>query len=72
MAYFRGKKVFQGVKFVYNGSGTIIEKSITANGTYFAISDNADGYSKVTVNVPATQESTYQDILSTSYGTVSE
>lgn len=30
----------------------IISKSITANGTYNASSDNADGYNPVTVNVP--------------------
>lgn len=30
---------------------TLINKSITANGTYNASSDNADGYSSVTVNV---------------------
>lgn len=34
------------------GSATLIEKSITVNGEYSASSDNADGYSKVTVNVP--------------------
>ena len=33
------------------GSATLIEKSITANGTYIASSDNADGYSKVSVDV---------------------
>ena len=33
------------------GSATLIEKSITANGEYTATSDNADGYSKVTVDV---------------------
>lgn len=41
---------------VVNVSGsapTLITKSITANGTYNASSDNADGYSQVTVNVPA-------------------
>lgn len=31
---------------------TLIMKNITANGTYNAASDNADGYSGVTVNVP--------------------
>lgn len=31
---------------------TLITKSITANGNYNAASDNADGYSGVTVNVP--------------------
>lgn len=34
-----------------DGPLTIIPKSITANGTYSAASDNADGYSSVTVNV---------------------
>ena len=37
-----------------SGSGTLIEKSITANGTYNASDDNADGYSKITANVPNT------------------
>ena len=34
------------------GSATLITKSITENGTYNASSDNADGYSSVSVNVP--------------------
>lgn len=34
------------------GSGTFTTKSITANGTYNAQDDNANGYSSVTVNVP--------------------
>lgn len=33
------------------GSATLITKSITQNGTYLASSDNADGYSEVTVDV---------------------
>jgi hypothetical protein len=45
--------------FIY-GSGedaTLKEKTITANGTYHATSDDADGYSQVTVNVnQATEE----------------
>lgn len=32
--------------------GTILPKTITANGTYNASADSADGYSPVTVNVP--------------------
>lgn len=44
------------------GEATLITKNITANGTYTASADNADGYSKVTVNVPipsfTTQEKT--------------
>lgn len=35
------------------GGGTLIEKTITANGDYNAIDDNADGYSKVSVNIPS-------------------
>lgn len=34
------------------GGSTLITKNITANGTYNASSDNADGYSSVTVAVP--------------------
>lgn len=33
-------------------SASLITKTISANGTYNASSDNADGYSQVTVNVP--------------------
>lgn len=34
------------------GSATLITKTITANGTYNAEDDSADGYSQVVVNVP--------------------
>ena len=42
-----------GVTGSYEGGGgsTLITKSITQNGIYNASSDNADGYSQVTVNV---------------------
>ena len=33
------------------GGAVLINKDITANGTYNASSDNADGYKKVVVNV---------------------
>lgn len=36
------------------GSATLITKNITSNGTYNASSDNADGYSSVSVDVPNT------------------
>lgn len=36
---------------VSGGGGTLIEKTITENGDYYAVDDQADGYSKVTVNV---------------------
>ena len=35
-----------------SGGGTLIEKTITENGTYLASQDDADGYSLVDVNVP--------------------
>ena len=38
---------------ISGGSATLITKNITQNGTYNASSDNADGYSSVTVNVPS-------------------
>ena len=41
------------VDVTQGGSATLIEKSVTANGVYTASSDSADGYSKVTVAVPA-------------------
>lgn len=50
-----------------NGGGTavLITKSITANGTYNAINDNADGYSSVTVNVPELPVTFLKSIKST-------
>lgn len=42
----------QAIEDIPTGGGsTLITKSITANGTYNASSDNADGYSSVTVAV---------------------
>ena len=38
-------------KKVGGGGSTIVPKTITANGTYNASADNADGYSPVIVNV---------------------
>lgn len=34
------------------GDAKLGEKTITANGTYSALADELDGYSKVIVNVP--------------------
>ena len=39
------------VEKIIDGIPTLITKNITQNGTYAASSDNADGYSSVTVNV---------------------
>lgn len=42
-----------GTGSVISGEASVLAtKSITANGTYNASSDNVDGYSQVTVNVP--------------------
>lgn len=43
-----------------DGPLNLISKSITSNGTYAASSDNADGYSSVTVNVSGGGGGTYQ------------
>ena len=43
---------------VVNVSPDLGTKSITANGTYNASSDNLDGYSQVTVNVPSSATGT--------------
>ena len=58
---------------VSGGGSTLITKNISANGTYNASSDSADGYSQVTVSVPAsavdtgtkqiTQNGTGQDVV---------
>ena len=49
------------------GSATLITKSITANGTYNASDDSADGYSSVTVNVPSSGSSAWTKVAETSY-----
>lgn len=47
------------------GGSTLIEKAITANGTYNASDDSADGYSKVTVNVSSGSSKNTQNVQST-------
>lgn len=49
------------------GSATLITKTITANGTYSAEDDSADGYSSVTVNVPSGGASSWTKVAETSY-----
>jgi hypothetical protein len=46
----KGMFMADNITVQYN-SPTLVSKSVTANGTYNASSDNADGYSSVTVNV---------------------
>lgn len=41
------------------GSATLINKTVEANGIYNASSDNADGYKKVTVQLPDGDEVSY-------------
>lgn len=48
------------------GSGTLVSKTITLNGTYDPDDDNADGYSSVTVNV---QNGASMAEVSNTYGT---
>lgn len=40
-------------EIVEDPTGTLVEKTITENGEYLPSEDNADGYSKVTVEVPS-------------------
>jgi Flp pilus assembly protein TadG len=42
-------------------AATLIEKTVTANGTYNATSDSANGYSSATVNVSATPIAGYEE-----------
>ena len=51
----------------YGGSATLITKTITANGTYSASDDSADGYSSVTVNVPSSGASSWTKVAETTY-----
>lgn len=48
-----------------NDSPELITKTVTANGTYSAASDNADGYSAVTVAVPELPVTFLRSIKST-------
>lgn len=41
--------------------GTIVEKSITANGTYYAKDDNADGFDPINVKVPSKYNDGFSD-----------
>lgn len=47
LSYILGKKAGGG-----GGEAVLINKSVTANGTYNASADSADGYKKVEVDVP--------------------
>lgn len=51
-------------ELVENPTGTLVEKTITENGEYLPSDDDADGYSKVTVNVQPTGGSKLEQIIS--------
>ena len=53
-----------------SGKPTLVTKTITANGTYAASSDNADGYSSVTVNTPVINNTTLSIIPTTTTQTL--
>jgi len=46
---------------------SLINKTVTTNGTYSAEDDDADGYSSVTVNVPSSAASSWTKVAETSY-----
>jgi hypothetical protein len=48
----QGKAITHNGNALIAGSTTLVQKSITANGTYNPQTDSADGYSSVIVNVP--------------------
>ena len=59
------------VEEVLVGPPTLIEKTITENGTYDASDDEADGYSSVTINVSGGGGSSGNDVIFYDYdGTV--
>ena len=49
------------------GESVLIEKSVTANGVYSAADDSADGYSRVTVNVPDRVKDKKETVLFLNY-----
>ena len=51
MAIYLGSNKVANAHASGGSTPTLIPKNITSNGTYTAASDNADGYSQVTVNV---------------------
>ena len=72
-----GKYMEDNVQIQYQkpegGSATLGEKTVNANGVYNASSDSLDGYSKVTVSVPASAvDSGTKNVSITSNGTTTE
>ena len=51
LAQYKPGQMAAAIEAIPTGSAVLTTKTITANGTYDAEDDNADGYSEVTVNV---------------------
>lgn len=49
---YKPSEMASAISSIPSGS-TLVTKNITANGTYNATDDNADGYSSVTVAIPS-------------------
>ena len=69
-AILRGEKItpqsrVEELLLQYNPSDILIEKRITANGTYFAVNDNADGYFKVVVDTPVVPPTVLDHLVET-------
>jgi hypothetical protein len=69
-AILRGEKItpqsrVEELLLQYNPSDILIEKRITANGTYFAVNDEADGYFKVVVDTPVVPPSVLDHLVET-------
>lgn len=69
-AILRGEKItpqsrVEELLLQYNPSDILIEKRITANGTYFAVNDNADGYFKVVVDTPVVPPTVLDHLIET-------
>lgn len=59
--------VYVKIEKQVTSSATLVTKTIITNGTYNASSDNADGYSSVTVNVPSGGSSSWTKVAETTY-----
>ena len=57
-----GERKFKAIDLVPS-KGTLIEKTITENGTYNAEDDEADGYSSVIINVAGGGETKYYEYI---------
>lgn len=52
---FPYSEMAQAIDNIPSGGGTLVTKTVTDNGVYNAVDDEADGYSVVTVSIPTTE-----------------